>query len=277
MSEETKVEEKVEEQTEDNKPLLSGKTNDDDAPVQGEVPETPDHLQKEIDEMPVEKKPDPIKPEYLEEQYFDAKTGKVDTEQMQKNLVALREKMSAGKHKAPADGKYDLKFLGDAEETAVGDSEMQEFTEKAKEMSLSQDQYEQLINWYVSNNADIEQDVNYKRAEERSKLGKNADNIIKNMDGWLVGFEESGTLTKDEVESVANASTNATFISALNKIRKSYGEKTIPVTNMDPENTMTKDDLTTAMGDPLYTEDSPRGDAYRQKVERRWYEAHPNE
>ena len=33
MSEETKVEEKVEEQTEDNKPLLSGKRDDDDAPV----------------------------------------------------------------------------------------------------------------------------------------------------------------------------------------------------------------------------------------------------
>ena len=44
MSEETKVEEKVEEQSEDNKPLLSGKANEDES-VQGEVPETPDHLQ----------------------------------------------------------------------------------------------------------------------------------------------------------------------------------------------------------------------------------------
>ena len=52
-----------------------------------------------------------------------------------------------------------------------------------------------------------------------------------------------------------------------NKIRKSYGEKTIPVTNVDPENTMTKDDLAEAMGDPLYTEDSPRGQAYRDKIE----------
>ena len=277
MSEETKVEEKVEEQTEDNKPLLSGKRDDDDAPVQGEVPETPDHLQKEIDEMPVEKEPDPIKPEYLEEQYFDAKTGKVDTEQMQKNLNALREKMSAGKHKAPADGKYDLKFLGDVEKTAIDDIEMQGFTDKAKEMSLSQDQYEQCINWYIENNTNIEQDVEYKRAEEKAKLGKNADNIMKNMDGWLLAFMDSGTLTKNEVESVANASTSATFVSALNKIRKSYGEKTIPVTNVDPENTMTKDDLAEAMGDPLYTEDSPRGQAYRDKIERCWYEAHPNE
>ena len=277
MSEETKVEEKVEEQTEDNKPLLSGKRDDDDAPVQGEVPETPDHLQKEIDEMPVEKEPDPIKPEYLEEQYFDTKTGKVDTEQMQKNLNALREKMSAGKHKAPADGKYDLKFLGDVEKTAIDDIEMQGFTDKAKEMSLSQDQYEQCINWYIENNTNIEQDVEYKRAEEKAKLGKNADNIMKNMDGWLLAFMDSGTLTKNEVESVANASTSATFVSALNKIRKSYGEKTIPVTNVDPENTMTKDDLAEAMGDPLYTEDSPRGQAYRDKIERRWYEAHPNE
>ena len=58
---------------------------------------------------------------------------------------------------------------------------------------------------------------------------------MKNMDGWLLalGFRN---FNKNEVESVANASTSATFVSALNKIRKSYGEKTIPVTNVDPEN-----------------------------------------
>ena len=90
---------------------------------------------------------------------------------------------------------------------------MQGFTDKAKEMSLSQDQYEQCINWYIENNTNIEQDVEYKRAEEKAKLGKNADNIMKNMDGWLLAFMDLGTLTKNEVESVANASTSATFVS----------------------------------------------------------------
>lgn len=250
--------------TEEPEGLLSGTT-----PETAEPPEeTPAHILEETDALVA---PDAVaadapaeRPENIPEKFW--KDGQVDVDAMAKSYTELRTKMSQGKHKPPKDGKYDLEDSG----LDLDDPIMEKFLDLAREEGLGQDLVRSLTELYKESAGVIEQQIEFKRDEEMAKLGRNADAIIKSMDDWLGRMAGAGVLSEPELQSIASASSSATFISALNKIRRSYNEPAIPSVEVTQPDAITMDDIESMMADERYGADP----AYTRKVERMVYEKH---
>jgi hypothetical protein len=95
------------------------------------------------------------------------------------------------------------------------------------------------------------------------KLGRNADKIVQSTEQWLVKMQNAGTLNQGEIEAIGRASNNASFISALHKIRASYMETDIPGLEMQESQKASMSDVQSMMADPKYGKDA----AYTKKVE----------
>lgn len=206
------------------------------------------------------------RPEYLPEQFWNDENGP-DLEGLAKSYSELRAKMSAGKHKAPKDGKYDLSVLQDYS-VSEDDDLLSEFTAFAKENGLSQDQFDAVTSMYAKEMAEIfgqqEDDVE----AEMQKLGPKGEKVINSLNQWLGKLGSSGTLSAEEVDAITNAATNANYISALSKIRASYGEQPIPDVTVQEGKGMTKADLDAMVADPRYGKDMH----FTQNVERKFME-----
>jgi hypothetical protein len=147
---------------------------------------------------------------------------------------------------------------------------MEDFLEIAKDENLSQGLVERLTSFYMEATGAVETEVKFRRDEEMSKLGRNADKVVQSMDNWLSKMNTAGVLNNVELEAVANASTNAAFISALNKIRRSYNEPDIPSVSDTSPDAVSMDDITQMITDPKYGVDM----AFTRQVERKVYEMH---
>ncbi len=240
-------------------------------PVEEEQPvsledDAPPHLAE--DSEPTPKPESTEKPDWVEEKFW--KDGKLDGEGLHKSYNEVVKKMSSGRHKMPKDGKYDVSaFEGlDSEDEMLAD-----FFELAKEQELSQDTFETLVKFHMETIGEIDAKIKYHRDEEIKKLGRNAEGIIKSNDAWLEKFEKSGVITTPELASIANASTNALFISALNKIRRSYNEENIPSGNVVSVPARSLEEITAQMSDPKYGTDP----IFTQKVEKEMYAFHGEE
>lgn len=245
----------------DNQSLLNVKPSEESS----EEYEAPPHV--ESDEPEAESEP-VEKPEYIEDQFWNAEKGELDAEKLATSYKELRAKMSAGKHKAPADGKYSVDELGDID---AEDPMLADFLDIAKDEGFSQDQFERLTKFYLESQGALEEEIKYRKDEEISKLGRNAEKIIASMDSWLQKFGTAGTLNNDELEAIANASNNATFINAMNKIRRSYGEADIPPASASMDvGATTLDEIQEMMADPRYGVDM----AYTSRIEKKVYELH---
>ena len=216
----------------DNQNLLSATPTETTDEVT--EPEAVPHLVQETDALVEEQSEEPAqRPENIPEQFW--KDGGVDAEAMAKAYSDLRAKMDSGKHKAPKDGKYSLDAVEgvEADDPALG-----EFLEIARDEGISQGTFERLTSFYLQTVGAMNEEIVHRRDEE--------------------------------LEAVANASTNATFISALNKIRRSYNEPDIPTAEVGEPDAMTMDDIAVMMADDKYGVDP----AYTRQVERKVYELH---
>jgi len=206
------------------------------------------------------------RPEWMPEQFWDDENGP-DLENLAKSYQELRSKMSAGKHKAPKDGKYDISSLADH---GVSDDDplLNEFKGFAKENGLSQDQFDQITQMYMEHMGDMFEKVETDKEKEIAKLGRSGEKVISSLNQWLTKLGTSGALSHEEVDAIASKADSADFIMALNKIRQSYGEQPIPDISVQEGKGETKADLDAMVADPRYGKDM----AYTQKVERKFME-----
>ena len=202
-----------------------------------------------------------VRPEFFPENFWSEEDGP-DVEGLAKAYSELRAKMSAGKHKAPKDGKYDVTNLKD-KGVPDDDPMLKDFVSLAKEQGLSQDQFDQLVELYANHVGALEEKVTINREQEMKKLGRNADKVIQSTEQWLTKLHNAGTLNGDELEAIGRASNNAAFISALSKIRASYMETDIPGIEMQESQKMSMTDVQSMMADPKYGKDP----AFTKKVE----------
>jgi hypothetical protein len=202
-----------------------------------------------------------VRPEFFPENFWDEESGP-DVEGLAKAYSELRAKMSAGKHKAPKDGKYEITSLKDRG-VADDDPMLKDFVGLAKEQGLSQEQFDQMIDLYTGHMGAMEDQIKTSRDAEMKKLGRNADKIVQSTEQWLTKMQTSGTLNQDEIEAIGRASNNASFISALHKIRGSYMETDIPGLEMQENQKVSLNDVQSMMADPKYGKDP----AYTKKVE----------
>ncbi|HEY7804222.1 MAG TPA: hypothetical protein VIC30_07290 [Orrella sp.] len=252
------------ESTSENTGLLSPEIQSNDAPEEqamphmAEVEETPIANDNEIDWGD--------RPDWMPENFWDEKDGP-DLEGIAQAYQELRTKMSQGKHKAPKDGKYDISSLKD-HGVPEDDALLGQFSKFAAENGLSQEQFEQIADMYVNNVGELFEKVNFDREQELQKLGPKGDKVVAGLNSWLGKLANSGTLSQEEVDAVASAATNANYIKALNKIRASYGEQTIPDVGIQEGKATTRADLDAMVGDERYGKDMH----YTQQVERKFME-----
>jgi hypothetical protein len=207
-----------------------------------------------------------VKPDYFPENFWNEEEGP-DVEGLAKAYAELRAKMSAGKHKAPKDGKYDVTPLRDAG-VPEDDPMLNDFVGLAKEQGFSQEQFDQLVELYQNHVGAIDEKIQVDRETEMKKLGRNADKVIQSTEQWLTKMKNAGTLNSDEIEAIGRASNNASFISALHKIRASYMETDIPGLDLQQSQRVSLTDAQSMMADPRYGKDM----AYTKKVEDMIYE-----
>lgn len=206
------------------------------------------------------------RPEYLPEQFWNDENGP-DLEGLAKSYSELRAKMSAGKHKAPKDGNYSRESLAQYD-IPDDDPLLSEFTAFAKENGLSQDQFDSITSMYVNAVGEMLGEQEDDIEAEMQKLGPKGEKVINSLNQWLGKLGNSGTLSAEEVDAITNAATNANYISALSKIRASYGEQPIPDITVQEGKGMTKADLDAMVADPRYGKDMH----FTQNVERKFME-----
>ena len=244
-------------------------------PAQDEQSKEPDpmpHLSSEqAEEDPIDwgERPDWI-PENLwsDDDGPDVESAFNELSKVTKDYKELRTKMSQGLHKAPKDGEYAIELF--AEANVPEDDEMLiGYKDLAKKHGISQEAFNDFASLYFDGSGAAQDLAEISIQEEKQKLGRNADRIITETSTWLTKLSSAGVINDAETEAIANASNNASFITALNKIRQSYNESPIPAIEIQEGNKIDRAELDAMVADERYGKDM----AYTKKVEDAFYAA----
>jgi len=203
------------------------------------------------------------RPDFWPENFWKKDSNEPDLEGIAKSWSDLRKQISQGKHKAPADGKYDLKSFGEEAETNPIATTLSSW---AKDNGLSQAAFDDLVNNLQTQAKEIMQGDMVDPAAEMKQLGPNAGAIVNGMVDWARGLVNKGVWSKDDFEEFKIMGGTARGITALMKVREAY-EGRVPVQSAPLEGTPSKEELYQMVNDPRYKTDT----AYRQKVERMFH------
>jgi hypothetical protein len=237
--------------------LLDSATIEDTQGTQEANPQATEisHIAPSEDDEPLER------PDWWPENFWKKDEAAPDLEGIAKSWMDMRKMVSTGKHKAPADGKYDTSAFGDIPEDDPVRSHVMTW---AKENGISQAALDTLVGDIVKMGGEQIQNTQRSIAQEKAALGPNADQIIKGMTDWARGLVNKGIWGKDDFEEFKYMGGTANGIKALMKLRESYEGSRIPTQSVPVEGAPSKDELYQMVADPKYKTDP----AYRQKVER---------
>ncbi len=213
------------------------------------------HLAPSEDDEPLER------PDWWPENFWKKDEAAPDLEGIAKSWMDMRKMVSTGKHKAPADGKYDTSAFGDIPEDDPVRTHVMSW---AKENGISQAALDTLVGDIVKMGEEQIETAQRSIAQEKQALGPNADQIIKGMTDWARGLVNKGIWGKDDFEEFKYMGGTANGIKALMKLREAYEGSRIPTQSVPVEGAPSKDELYQMVADPKYKTDP----AYRQKVER---------
>ena len=200
------------------------------------------------------------RPDFWPENFWKKDSNEPDLEGIAKSWSDLRKQISQGKHKAPADGKYDLKAFGEEAETNPIASTLATW---AKDNSLSQTAFDDLVGNLQTQARELMQGDMVDPAVEMKQLGPNGGAIVNGMVDWARGQVNKGAWSKDDFEEFKIMGGTARGISHLMKIRD-QNEHRVPTQSMQLEGAPSKDELYQMVNDPRYKTDT----GYRQKVEK---------
>jgi hypothetical protein len=207
---------------------------------------------------------DPLeRPDYWPENFWKKDSNEPDLEGIAKSWSDLRKQISQGKHKAPTDGKYDLKAFGDAAEDNPMATTLSGW---AKENGLSQSSFDDLVVNLQTQAKELMQGDMVDPVAEMKQLGPNGGAIVNGMVDWARGLVNKGVWSKDDFEEFKIMGGTARGITALMKVREAY-EGRVPIQSAPLEGTPSKEELYQMVNDPKYKTDT----AYRQKVEKMFH------
>lgn len=239
--------------------LLDSATVDDNAAEQQAPDQTSiSHLAPKEDDTPLER------PDWWPENFWKKDDSAPDLEGIAKSWMDLRKQISQGKHKAPADGKYDTSAFGAIPDT---DPVKGHVLNWAKEYGVSQAALDTLVGEVVQMSVGNAEETQRSLAQEKAALGPNADVVIKGMTDWARGLVNKGIWGKDDFEEFKYMGGTANGLKALAKIREAYEGTRIPTQSMPVEGAPSKDELYQMVADPKYKTDP----AYRAKVEKMFH------
>jgi hypothetical protein len=207
---------------------------------------------------------DPLeRPDFWPENFWKKDSNEPDLEGIAKSWSDLRKQISQGKHKAPADGKYDLKAFGEEGDTNPIATTLSSW---AKDNGLSQAAFDDLVGNLQTQAKEIMQGDMVDPAAEMKQLGPNAGAIVNGMVDWARGLVNKGVWSKDDFEEFKIMGGTARGITALMKVREAY-EGRVPTQSAPLEGAPSKDELYQMVQDPRYKTDP----GYRQKVEKMFH------
>ena len=209
---------------------------------------------EEDDDEPLER------PDWYPKNFWKEEEGAPDIEAMAKSWSDLRKQISQGKHKAPADGNYDLSAFGN---TPEDDPVRSHVVNWAKQYQVSQAALDDLVGQVVEMNLVAATNIQANLDQERKMLGPNADARINGMVKWASSLVQKGVWGKDDFEEFKVMGGTAKGIAALEKLRASY-EGRVPTESAPVEGAPSKDELYQLVADPRYKTDP----SFRAKVER---------
>lgn len=213
------------------------------------------HIAKSEDDDPLER------PDWWPENFWRKDSAEPDLEGIAKSWMDMRKMVSTGKHKAPADGKYDTSAFGDTPEDDPVRSHVMSW---AQENGISQAALDKLVGDVVKMGGERVENAQRSIQQEKAALGPNADAVIKGMTDWARGLVNKGIWGKDDFEEFKYMGGTANGIKALMKLRESYEGSRIPTQSLPVEGQPSKDELYQMVADPKYKSDP----AYRAKVEK---------
>jgi hypothetical protein len=204
---------------------------------------------------------DPLeRPDWWPENFWKKDDAEPDLEAIAKSWTDLRKQISQGKHKAPADGKYDTAAFKDI---PTEDPVRNHVLTWAKEYGVSQGALDALVSQVVEMGGVQQETYKMNLEQEKKSLGPNADATIKGMVTWATGLVQKGVWGQDDFEEFKVMGGTANGIKALMKLRSAY-EGRIPTESAPPDGAPSKEELYAMVGDPKYKTDP----GYRAKVER---------
>lgn len=207
---------------------------------------------------------DPLeRPDYWPENFWRKDENEPDLEGIAKSWTDLRKQISQGKHKAPADGKYNLEVFGEEAETNPMATTLSSW---AKDNGLSQTAFDDLVGNLQTQAKELMQGDMIDPAVEMKQLGPNGGAIVNGMVDWARGLVNKGVWSKDDFEEFKIMGGTARGITALMKVREAY-EGRVPTQSAPLEGAPSKDELYQMVNDPRYKTDT----AYRNKVEKMFH------
>ena len=212
------------------------------------------HLDAPEDDGPLER------PDWWPENFWKKDDSEPDLEAIAKSWTDLRKQISQGKHKAPADGNYDLAAFGS---TPDDDPVKSHVITWAKDYGVSQAALDSLVSKVVEMGFNNQQNISMSVEQEKKALGPNADARINGMVKWASSLVNKGVWGKDDFEEFKVMGGTAKGIAALEKLRSAY-EGRVPTQSAPLDGAPSKEELYAMVGDPKYSTDP----AYRKKVER---------
>ena len=204
---------------------------------------------------------DPLeRPDWWPENFWKKDDAEPDLEAIAKSWTDLRKQISQGKHKAPADGNYDVSAFGN---TPEDDPVRSHVVSWAKDYGVSQAALDALVSKVVEMGGTNTENVKMSLEQEKKSLGPNADARINGMVKWGSSLVQKGVWGKDDFEEFKVMGGTAKGIAALEKLRGAY-EGRIPTESTPIDGAPSKEELYAMVADPKYQTDP----GFRKKVER---------
>lgn len=199
------------------------------------------------------------KPDFLPDKFWG--DDGPELEKLVKSYSELETQFKQGKHKAPKE--YNNEIF-DKNSLAMDDPTVKSYHEWAVKHGVTQDAYNELAQSIIEISQQNVEDAKFNKENEKKKLGPNADQIIKGVNDFAKGLVRKGVLGADDMNEFEIMAGTAQGIKVLNKIRRYYGEQTIPTTTVDVEGQPSMDELQGMIADPRYLTDA----GFRSKVEK---------
>lgn len=184
----------------------------------------------------------PSRPAHVPEKFWDQDKGAIRTEALLKAYADAERVISRGEHKPPAKPEdYHLpKVEGAAALVQPDDPLWRTTVEAAHRRGLSQADLDAIAGPFLRTLAELTKDRlpadpaaeqaarAAALAEEKRKLGPQADAMIGGVATWLRGLAATQVLAKDELESLF-AIADAAGVRALAKLREMAGEQPLGI------------------------------------------------
>ena len=232
--------------------------------------------EEQVQEQVEEKQEDTGKPEHISDKFWDADSKSVNVEALSTSYNTLEKKLGKrtedltkqirqdmdNQKLKNVPKEYEIKLPDDLPEDVQIDIDKEQplmkwWSEKAKEMGFSQDQFNEGISQFVNNEVNSLPNIE----QEMLDLGDNAKERVESADLWAKKH-----LSEDAYNTISSLASTSNGIKTLEEIMSLNKKSVMPSTPTAIEGKPTLDDLRSMMKDPRYWKDGEKDNGYIQRV-----------